>query len=134
MTTTSSSPKPSRALLWTGRIISAIPVLFMAGIGLFLIIFKPEIVIKGTTDFGYPSESVYPIFIAEMICVLLYVIPQTATLGAILLTAYLGGAVATHVHASEFPQAIFPILFGILVWLGLLLQEPRLRALLPLRC
>jgi hypothetical protein len=86
---------------------------------------------EGTRKYGYPEHSAIPIVITEILCTLLYAIPRTATLGAILLTAYLGGAVATHVRADE--PFFFPIIFGVLVWLGLLLREPRLRTLLPLR-
>ena len=77
------------------------------------------------------SRVVRPLFFVELACVLLYVIPQTAVLGAILLTGYLGGAVATHVRAGE--PFWFPIIFGILIWLGLVLRDARIRALVPLR-
>jgi len=83
------------------------------------------------TKYGYPASAAKPVLIIEIICVLLYLIPQTAVLGAILLTGYLGGAVATHVHAGE--PWWFPVIFAVLVWLGLLLRDARLRCLLPLR-
>jgi hypothetical protein len=116
---------------WTGWVISAIPVLFMAGIGLVIFFAYPEKMTETTTKYGYPAGVVRPLFFVEMACVILYVIPQTAVLGAILLTGYLGGAVATHVHASE--PFYFPIVFGVLVWLGLFLRDARVRALVPLR-
>jgi hypothetical protein len=72
-----------------------------------------------------------PVLIIEILCVILYAIPQTAVLGAILLTGYLGGAVATHVHAGE--PWFFPVIMGVIVWLGLVLRDPRLRELAPLR-
>ena len=134
MTANITTPqKPSKALLWTGRILSAIPALFMAGLGSVFLITNPSMITDGMTKYGYPKEAAVPIVITEIVCALIYAIPQTATLGAILLTGYLGGAVATHVHAAEYVQIPFPLLFGILVWLGLLLREPRLRPLLPLR-
>ena len=85
-----------------------------------------------TAQFGYPSGLIVPIGVVELACVVLYVIPRTAVLGAVLLTGYLGGAIATHVRLSD-PSFAGPLIFGIMVWAGLYLREPRLRALLPLR-
>src|SRR5947207_3125859 len=121
----------SKGMLWTGRVISAIPILFMAGLGTAMLIAAPQKVKEGMTKYGYPPGAAMPILIAEILCAILYLIPQTAVLGAILLTGYLGGAVATHVHAGE--AFWIPILMGTLVWLGLLLRDARLRELLPLR-
>ena len=126
-----TTPKPSKAMIWTGWVISAIPVLMMGVLGLVLFITQPAMLTEGMTKYGYPAGAVKPVFIVEMICVALYVIPRTAVLGAILLTGYLGGAVATHVHASE--PFWFPVVFGVLVWLGLYLRDARIRALVPLR-
>lgn len=128
---TDPPPATSQAALWIGRVISAIPVLFMTIGGIFFFFFAPEKVAEGMTKYGYPAGAAKPILIAEILCGLLYAIPQTATLGAILLTAYLGGAVATHVHAGE--PFFFPIILGVLVWLGLFLRDARFRPLLPLR-
>jgi DoxX-like family len=122
---------PSKAALWTGYVISAIPVIFMTLGGLFFLFFAPEKVSEGMIKYGYPASAARPILIAEILCGLIYAIPQTATLGAVLLTAYLGGAVATHVHAGE--PFFFPIIFAAFVWLGLWLRDARLRSLLPLR-
>jgi len=133
MATIDSPQKSSKALLWTGRIISAIPVLMMAGIGTVMLILRPDGVGDDMAKFGYPKQYAIPILIIEIVCALLYAIPQTATLGAILLTAYLGGAVATHVRAAELAVIPMPVLVAIFVWLGLLLREPRLRPLLPFR-
>ena len=130
--TTNPPPQPtSNAMLWTGRVISAIPVLMMAGIGTFMFIFRPAMVVEGMTKYGYPGHVGRPILAVEIACAVLYVIPQTAVLGAILLTGYLGGAVATHVRAGE--PFWMPVLFGVLVWLGLFLRDARIRALVPLR-
>jgi Mn2+/Fe2+ NRAMP family transporter len=82
--------------------------------------------------FGYPEQLILVLGIVEMCCAILYVIPRTSVIGAILMTGYLGGATATHVRLED-PAFIAPIIVGILVWLGLLLREPRLRPLLPLR-
>ncbi|MBV9010147.1 MAG: DoxX family protein [Verrucomicrobia bacterium] len=126
-----SETPPSKAARWAGYVISAIPVIFMTIGGLFFLFFASEKVTEGMTKYGYPASAAKPILIAEIPCGLIYAIPQTATLGALLLTAYLGGAVATHVHAGE--PFFFPIVFGVLVWLGLWLRDVRFRPLLPLR-
>jgi hypothetical protein len=112
-------------------VISAIPVIFMMVGGLVFLLFASGKVTEGMTKYGYPASAAKPILIAEILSGLIYAIPQTATLGAILLTGYLGGAVATHVHAGE--SFVFPIVFGVLVWLGLWLRDTRFRPLLPMR-
>jgi hypothetical protein len=105
----------------------------MLGVLPIFMFFNMSMVIDGMKKYGYPEGAAVPLLIVEILCALLYAIPQTATLGAILIAAYLGGAVATHVHASEFSQIPIPVLVAILAWLGLLLRDRRLRALLPLR-
>src|SRR5947207_12090866 len=99
MTTDAPTRTTSKAMLWTGRIISAIPVLMMGALGLVMFFAFPEKVTEGMTKYGYPTNVGRPLLIAEVVCALLYLVPQTAVLGAILLTGYLGGAVATHVRA-----------------------------------
>jgi hypothetical protein len=131
MTRESSRRSTPKAMLWAGRVVSAIPVLMMGVLGLVLFITKPAMITESMTKYGYPASAAKPVFIIEMICVVLYVIPRTAVLGAILLTGYLGGAVATHVRASE--PFWFPVLIGVLVWLGLYLRDARIRAIVPLR-
>ncbi len=123
----------SKTMLWAGRIISALPVLFFLMDGVMKLV-KPPIVVTSTVQLGYPENVIIPIGIVLILCTLLYVIPRTAVLGAILLTGYLGGAVATHVRvgAGVFP-IVFPIIFGVLVWGGLFLRDERLRALIPVR-
>src|SRR4051812_1591617 len=120
-----------KAMLWTGRIISAIPVLMMGVVGAVILVAFPDKAAEGTAKYGFPAGVTRPLFMVEIACVVLYVIPQTAVLGAILLTGYLGGAVATHVRAGE--PFWFPVVFGVLVWLGLYLRDARIRALVPLR-
>lgn len=90
-----------------------------------------EVVKMFTGHFGYPESSLVYIGIAELTCVALYLFPRTSVLGAILIAAYLGGAVATHVRAGE--AFVAPIVVAVLAWGGLFLREPRLRALIPLR-
>lgn len=124
------APKGS---LWAGRILSALPVLFLLLDGMMKL-FKPAFVVQATVQLGYTESVIIPLGIVLLLCTALYVIPATSILGAILLTGYLGGAVATHVRANEglFP-IIFPTIIGALLWLGLYFRNERLRALVPLR-
>jgi hypothetical protein len=123
----------SKKSLWAGRIISALPTLFLLMDGVMKL-FKPAVVVEATVRLGYPESTIVGIGIVLLACTVLYVIPRTSILGAILLTGYLGGAVATHVRVGEglFP-VLFPVFFGVLIWLGLYLRDDRLRALIPLR-
>ena len=123
----------SKGTVWAGRIISGLPVLFLLVDGAMKL-FKPAPVVEATVRLGYAENVIIPIGIVLLICTALYLVPKTSVLGAILLTGYLGGAVATHVRAAEgmFP-IVFPIILGALLWLGLCLHDPRLRALIPLR-
>ncbi len=91
--------------------------------------------VEGTTSLGYPAGSVIWIGLAELLCLALYLAPRTAVLGALLMTGYLGGAVATHVRISSplHTHTLFPRYVALLLWSGLYLREPRLRRLLPFR-
>lgn len=120
----------SRKLFWAGCVVSALPVLMLVMSGVMKLT-KGAQVIEGFTKFGYAESVVVPLGIVELASTLLYVIPQTSVLGAILLTGYLGGATATHVRAGD--PFIIPVALGVLVWLGLFLREARIRALFPLR-
>ena len=119
---------------WAGIVISAIPTLFllMDAVGKLV---KPEPVVTGTVELGYPETVIVPLGITLLICTVLYAIPMTSILGAILLTGYLGGAVATHVRVGNpvFTHMLFPVYLGIMIWLGLYLRDVRLRSLIPLR-
>ena len=126
----SASPSTSKAARVIGWILSALPILLMLGGGIFSL-FNPAMIKEGMSKYGYPEGSGTILVIVEIVCALLYLLPQTAVLGAILLTGYLGGATATHVRAGE--PFFFPILVGVIVWLGLFLRDPRVRALVPLR-
>jgi DoxX-like family len=123
----------SKKILWAGRITSALPALFLLldGVGKLV---KPAPVVEATVRLGYPESVILGLGGVLIACTVVYLIPRTSILGAILLTGYLGGAVATHVRvdADLFPVA-FPIILGVLVWGGLFLRDDRLRALLPLR-
>jgi hypothetical protein len=114
--------------------MSALPALFLVMDGIMKLM-KPEFVVKATVQLGYPESVIVLLGIVVLVCVILYVIPRTTVLGAILLTGYLGGAVATHVRVGDplFSHALFPVYFARLLWGGLYLREERLRALIPLR-
>lgn len=123
---------PARGV-WAGRIVGWLPALFLLLDGVAKL-FKPTPVVEGTVKLGYSESVIIPLGIVLIVCTVLYLIPATAVLGAILLTGYLGGAVATHVRAADgvFP-VVFAVTFGVLVWLGIYLRDTRLRALVPLR-
>jgi hypothetical protein len=137
--TTDSSPavatsgRPSKAALWTGRVMSWLVALMLL-MDAVMKLMKPKFVVEGTMKVGYPEHVVVPLGIVLLVCTILYLIPMTSMLGAILLTGYLGGAVATHVRVGDplFSHGFFPVYFGILLWCGLLLRDLRLRPLLPL--
>jgi hypothetical protein len=123
----------SKGLFWTGWVMSALPALFLLVDGAMKLV-QPEVVVKTTVELGYAEAVILPLGIVLLVCTILYLVPQTAVLGAILLTGYLGGAVATHVRAGQGPfEILFPVVFGALLWGGLVLRDRRLRALLPLR-
>ncbi len=127
------SGRPTTMQLWTGRVLSALPAMFLLLDGAMKIP-KPSFVVEATTNLGYPEHVIVPLGITLLICTLLYIVPQTAVLGAILLTGYLGGAVATHVRVGNGAfEIVFPVIFGAMLWGGLVLRDTRLRALLPWR-
>ncbi len=124
----------SKRALWAGRIMSALPVLFLLVDGVMKLV-KPPAVVQATVDLGYPESSIIGLGIVLLACVVLYVIPRTSVLGAILLAGYLGGAVATHVRVASalFTHTLFPVYLAALIWGGLFLRDPRVRMLIPLR-
>jgi hypothetical protein len=118
--------------LWAGRILSGFAVAFFVMDG-GMKLFKPAFVVEATVKLGYPEYTIVGIGIALLASTLLYVIPRTSVLGAILLSGYLGGAVASNIRAgTPLFNVAFPIFFAILVWGGLWLRDPRLERLLPL--
>jgi hypothetical protein len=123
----------TRKRVWVGRILSWLAALFLLFDGVTKL-FKPAFVVEATVQLGYPERVIVGIGVVLVLCTVLYLIPRTAVLGAILVTGYLGGAVATHVRAERsWFEIVFPIIFGVLVWAGLVLRDERLRALIPLR-
>lgn len=123
----------SKGMLWAGYILSVLPALFLL-LDAVMKLIKPAVVVEQTVQLGYPENVIVGIGIALLVSTVLYLIPRTSVLGAILLTGYLGGAVASHVRLNQGVLAIlFPVFFGALLWGGLVLRDARLRALLPLR-
>jgi hypothetical protein len=124
--------KPRR--LWIGYIVSGLPALFLLfdALGKFV---KPAAVVEGTVALGYPESVILTLGIVLLVSTALYLAPRTSVLGAILLTGYLGGAVATHLRVGSplLTHTLFPVYLGVLIWLGLYLRDVRLRALVPLR-
>jgi hypothetical protein len=120
----------SKWMLWAGRVISALPVLvlLMSAAMKFL---KPPQVVEGFAQLGWDESLAFRLGFVEIACTVVYLIPRTAILGAILLTGYLGGATATHVRVGD---AFFaPIILGVLVWGGLWMRDQPLRSLIPWR-
>lgn len=126
---TSTAPTPSRARLWTGRVLSGLLVLFFLFDAIVKVMLVPEVVEK-SVELGFSVAAIQAIGVVLLICTVAYVIPRTAVVGAVLLTGYLGGAICTHVHVYEglFP-IVFATVFAILVWLGLGLRDARVGAL-----
>lgn len=121
----------SKGSIWTGRAVSALVAVFLLFDAVVKVI-KLAPAMEGTARLGYPTGVVVPLGIVLLTCTVLYVIPRTSVLGAILLTGYLGGATATQVRLED-PWFLFPVGFGVLVWAGLFLRDDRLRALIPVR-
>lgn len=120
----------SKMQLWSGRIISGLAVAFFAMDGAMKLA-KPDVVVKATRDLGYPESQIVGIGLTLLVCTLVYVIPRTSILGAILLTGYLGGAIASQVRvqAAVF-NVVFAFTFACLVWIGLWLRNARVRRFL----
>lgn len=123
----------SKPQLWAARILGALPALFLLVDGGMKLV-APAPVVEATVQLGYPDSAIVGIGLVLLVSTIAYLVPRTAVLGAVLLTAYLGGAVATHVRvdAPAF-NIIFPMIFATMLWGSLWLRDPRVRALLPLR-
>jgi DoxX-like family len=134
MASASPTEQTSKSALWTGRVFSALVVLFLVFDGVSHIV-KPVSVVEAFVRIGYPLSLAVKLGTVELACVAVYAIPRSSVLGALLLTGYLGGAVATQVRAGSpfFGESLFPVYLGLVMWGGLLLREPRLRAMLPLK-
>ena len=134
MSVTTDFAAPSKGQLWAGRVLSGIAVLFLV-FDATIHILKPQPVVTGFGQLGYPLTAAVPIGIIALVCVALYLIPSTSILGAVLLTGYLGGAIATQlrVGAPLFSTLLFPIYVALFVWGGLYLRDPIVRTIIPAR-
>ena len=123
-----------RTRLWAGHVISGLAVLFLLFDAVIHVMQIPPVV-EASAQLGYPAGVFVPLGIVELVCLGLYVLPRTSVLGAILLTGYLGGAVAIHVRVGSplFSHMLFPVYVGLMIWGGLYLRDERLRALVPMR-
>lgn len=124
----------SRIALWAGYLITALVVLFLLFDCTIKLLNLP-VAVEGTVSLGYPANVIVPLGILQLICLAIYLIPQTSVLGAILITGYLGGAIATHVRLGNplFSHILFPVYIGLMIWGGLYLRNWRLRELIPIQ-
>jgi hypothetical protein len=122
---------PSRRAVWTGRVLTGLAVAFLTWDTLFKLTVNP-MAVEGTVALGYPSNTVQVIGVIEALCLVAYLVPRTAVLGAVLWTGYLGGAVATHVRLENplFTHALFPIYIAAMLWGGLACRDRRVASLL----
>ena len=119
----------NKSSLWAGRILSALPVLFLLLDGVMKVL-KPAFVVEATVQLGYPESVIVALGLVLVACTIFYLIPRTAVLGAILLTGYLGGAVATHVRVGgPLFSILMPVILGAMLWGGLYLRDERVRSL-----
>ncbi len=130
----SARASSSKKRVWVGRVLSGLVVLFLIPDGIVKFI-KPAPVVEAFAHVGWPLSLANVLGTLLLVCIALYAIPRTSILGAILLTGYLGGAVATHLRAGDplFSHILFPTYLGVLLWLGLYLRDDRVRVLIPLR-
>lgn len=129
-----TATESSSATVWTARILRGLAVLFLTFDTVIKLV-QAAPAVQGTTELGYAASLVLPIGLIELVCLVLYLLPPTTVLGAVLFTGYLGGAIATHVRLGNplFSHVLFPVYIALLLWGGLYLQEPRLRALFPFK-
>ena len=129
-----AAPRSARTAANVGRVCTGFAAIFLA-FDSVLKVLRLAPAVEGTIALGYPLDSVHWIGMIELVCLVLYLVPRTSVLGALLLTGYLGGAVATHVRISNplFTHTLFPVYVALVLWGGLYLREKRLRALVPLR-
>lgn len=126
-----STTTVSKTALWTGRVMSALPVLLIL-LGSVMKLMKHPSVLEGFARAGVPERLILPVGLIELVCVVVYLIPRTSVLGAILMTGLLGGATITTLRVGD-PTYPMPVILGMLAWGGLYLRDRRLRALIPLR-
>jgi hypothetical protein len=119
----------SRSQVWTGRVLSGLVSAFFVMDGVMKLL-KPAPVVQATLQLGYPESTIIGIGVVLLVCTVLYLVPRTSALGAILLTGYLGGAVASQLRVgATWFNILFAVVFGCVVWAGLYLRDSRLRSL-----
>jgi hypothetical protein len=121
------------AMLWTGRVLTGIFALFILGASVAPKLLQLPIAEETMTQLGWPPGYVLMIGLIELTCLVLYLIPRTSVLGAVLMMGLLGGAMATQIRVGNplFSHILFSIYLGLFMWGGLWLRDPRLRALFP---
>ena len=119
---------------WGSYILSGLAILFLLFDSIIKVL-KLDVAVQGTVELGYPESTVVGLGLTALICTILYAVPRTAVLGAVLLTGYFGGAIATHVRLGNplFSHILFPVYLGLLIWAGLYLRDASLRQLMPVR-
>lgn len=134
METRTQAQETPRTKIWVGRMLSTLAILFLTIDGVIKL-FKPEFVVKANMQLGYPESAVVPIGIILLVCVVIHLISRTAVLGAVLLTGYLGGAVASQFRIGEplFSDVLFPVYVAVLIWGGLYLRNEQVSSLVFLR-
>jgi DoxX-like protein len=132
-TATARTISDPRWMLWTGWFLSLVVVAQLLLSAWFRATHHTFAVAEIVTGYGYPESAIDRIVVAECALVVLYLVPQTSVLAAIVLTGYLGGAVATHLRIADVARAAIPLVVGILAWGGLYLRDSRIRQLLPFR-
>jgi hypothetical protein len=120
-------------LKWTSRVLSALPILMLTMSALMKLSHSPEVLKMWVSTHGFSEASLTPVALLELACAVIYAVPRTAVLGAILVAAYLGGAFSAHVRIDDIAGGITPIVLAVLAWGGLYLRDERVRSLLPLR-
>jgi hypothetical protein len=134
MTSPANTSSVGKKRLVAGYVLTVLVALFLT-FDTVIKVLKLAPAVQGTTKLGYPASAVLWIGLIELVCLTLYLVPRTSVLGALLLTGYLGGAIATHVRLGSplLSHTLFPIYVALLLWGGLYLREIRLRELVPLR-
>ena len=132
-TETARTTSAPRWMFWTGWTLSVLVIAQLLSSAFFRASYHTYAVAEIVTGYGYPESAIAAIVIAECALVLLYLVPQTSVLAAILMTGYLGGAVATHLRIADTGRAAIPLVVGILAWGGLYLRDSRIRQLVPFR-
>jgi hypothetical protein len=122
-----------RWMLWTGRVFSFLVVAQLLSSAWFRATHHALAVAEIVSGYGYPESAIVPIVVAECVLVALYLVPRTSVLSVIVLTGYLGGAVASHLRVADAARAAIPLVVGILAWAGLYLRDGRIRELIPFR-